>query len=284
MKQGTSMAVFCPQDEAYRSHYKNTGAREKRTLLLDHIAMMVGTFGTMYTTANNGKINVRPITDDDGCRTQWKANNADIVVRIGDRLNIELIVTRDIVRQPHVLSVMEALQRNARKVSMFYFLWLRSRFKPDAVFPTSSELTNMTNVCFTTTSTCVSLSAAMRRHVRDAVRWRSFTIVAPTNELFKGISRSTMMAMINDETFLLSFLKRHVYVGDLGMSGSERTGKEIAISVGSPHVVMSRGVRGSGGEVVFTSSSGGKFKVVSSVQVDKGTLYIVHPLERSRGR
>ena len=56
----------------------------------------------------------------------------------------------------------------------------------------------------------------MQKHIQDVIRFKQFTIVAPTNAMFESMNKSYFDTLISGRKERGKFLMDHIFVGVVG--------------------------------------------------------------------
>jgi len=274
MKTGHHVAIFCPVDTAYTRIFESkTFSEIEEQILLNHIGIKHDKFSTMYHTLAGGKIVFNAVGKHQGA-SKWRANGADVIISIQDGVNSEIVILNGIILPKSQMGILGALKKNP-DVSIFYNLLTAVGY--ESVFSPASTIEK---VCFTN-NTCVSLTPAMVNHFKDAIEFNHFTVVAPTNTMFRTfykdvwqMSRRMRSKLVSSDQ-LKEFLRRHVYIGTLGNPDSR---KEIAYSLSAQHSIMTtKTEKTATGKMItmLVDSQGNELPLSSTVDVKEGTLLVV---------
>jgi len=125
-------------------------------------------------------------------------------------------------------------------------------------------------VCLTK-DICVPITASVQKSLKQATRFKEFTIMAPTNDMFKELGTDNMVAIMQNSKSIKAFLQNYVFLGALG--NVETSNTDAAISVAPKHNMLS--MKMVKDMVVLIDVNDQEYKIISSFPVTEGTLHIV---------
>ena len=113
---------------------------------------------------------------------------------------------------PTPLRVLHLL-KDIDDVSTFYKMM--TRFNVEEVF----KATHVQKVCFTDDK-CVSITSTVGERLKDpSVNSLHFSIVAPTNDMFKE-QKKDMTSLMNDRRLQENFVQEHILIGSFSESNT----------------------------------------------------------------
>lgn len=197
----------------------------------------------------------------------WKANDVEVLFSFDDGINSEIIVISDIIR-PIKANLLDTLKKND-DVSIFYEMLSKSSLTD--VFSS----TEIEKVCFTK-DTCLPLSESMRDHLSDALNFRQYTILVPTNDVFKQMEKKQFDLIVKDADAQKAFLQDHIFLGSLGSPNT--INKEIVYSISPNHSVLTMNIDEKNVKML-TDAKDRLFEVKKSIPVQEGLIHIVSNIE-----
>ena len=128
----------------------------------------------------------------------------------------------------------------------------------------------ITKICFSK-DTCVAVSSAMQRHLKDVVSFRQFSVIVPTNEMFREMEKTKLKSLLTDTHAQMVFLQEHVFLGSLTDTSNHHRG--LAYSISPNHSVLTMG--SGSGERYLVHSDRRLLRIKQSIPVVEGMLHIV---------
>jgi len=133
--------------------------------------------------------------------------------------------------------------------------------------------TEITKVCFSK-DICVSLSESMQKHINDAINFKQFTIIAPTNEMFDAMKKDKLKSLLRNSKARLNFLQEHIFLGSLADSVDKQRGIAYSVSPFDSTITMNL----EKGERYLVHSDKRLLLVKQSIPVIEGNIYITEML------
>lgn len=261
LKQKKHVSIFCPVDAAYEK-IKDTYYGNEKNILLNHIASRQNTCGTLYKTFYpGGKIIFNPAGKKNG-KVTWKASGVDVLVSLTDAKQNEIIIMKNVIL-PVTRNLIDVLQ-HTKGVEAFYAIWRKSHMAD--IFKT----TDIKKVCFTK-DTCLPVTPSMQHNLRDAAHVKDFTIVAPTNDMFRKMETQKLQSIAKNKTTLKRFLQDFVFLGSLGAPDIPR--HETAYSLSPRHNMLTMSIKDN--MVILVDADSREYQVKQSIAVTEGMLHIV---------
>ena len=193
---------------------------------------------------------------------RWKANGVDVLRHIADisHTGIDLILIDDVI-YPQPRQVLQLLKGD-NNVSIFYKMMMA--LNVEEIF----KATPVQKVCFTDDK-CVAITPSAGERLRDpSLNTLHFSIVVPTNRMFKK-RNSVINTLMKDRKVQENFVQEHILIGSL--SQSDLGGGARSVSPNQSSLWLSHGKK----ERRVLIHRDKRWKVIHEVAVKEGTLFIV---------
>ena len=192
----------------------------------------------------------------------WKANGVDVILSLTDGLNSEVIMTKDII-YPKTRGILDVLKSN-KDISVFYEMIVKHHMED--MFKTE----DITKICFTK-SNCVPITKSMQAHMKDAISFNQFTILAPTNTMFNNMKKGKFKSLMRNPEIQKEFLQEHIFVGTLGDTDNHLRGLSYSLSPNHSLLTMNTDMN----VKVLVHNGKQLLQIKQSIPVAEGILYIV---------